>query len=420
MNINSPTYTSLQDFIISDQIYKDKALKLISLIIKLETEPSFGHTNLFLMTRPRGFGLSLVSSAIDRIIKKDHEVLHKIENEGILHEIPKRHTLFLDFKRFNASNVKEFKKSLIDILQELFWFHHIESQFNPYITPKVFFSNLIDALYKRHQEPLVIFIDNYDIPLLRAAMMKTQSEIIECTCLYHDMLNILEKCSNAKVKWGLLTGHTKFHLASELSEGLPLVLDLSSDPAFESMFGFTKDELKLIFEKPIEKICQAKQIDADTYVDSLEKCYGGFAFSDNLVKVMCPACISHVMNNNGLLLPYSATGSYTFLRYALKQKLDRALDLEWLFNKDGQDPLYSNSIDHTLQGKQIGTLLIQLGFAVRTKVLLNQDEAYTSWRYRFECPNLDMKKTFEIISGKAPKSEITSPLDVSQDPTAYS
>ena len=97
MNINSPTYTSLQDFIISDQIYKDKALKLISLIIKLETESSFGHTNLFLMTRPRGFGLSLVSSAIDKIIKKDHEVLHKIENQGILHEIPKRHTLFLDF-----------------------------------------------------------------------------------------------------------------------------------------------------------------------------------------------------------------------------------------------------------------------------------------------------------------------------------
>ena len=123
------------------------------------------------------------------------------------------------------------------------------------------------------------------------------------------------------------------------------------------------------------------------------------------------------MNNNGMLLPYSATGSYTFLRYALKQKLDRALDLEWLFNKDGQDPLYGNSIDHTLQGKQIGTLLIQLGFAVRTKVLLNQDQAYTSWRYRFECPNLDMRKTFEIISGKAPKTEITVSLDVTQDPT---
>ena len=413
MDISSPTYASLQELIVSDQIFRDKALKLISLIIKLENTPSYGFTNIFLINRPRGFGLSLFSQAIDKIMKKDHEVLSKIEDEGILHELPQRHSLFIDFKQFRATTVKDFAQNLILILQEQFWLHHIESQTTPYLTPKVYFSSLVEALCRRHDEPIVIFIDNYDIPLMQASIMKKENDRIEATSLYLDMLNILTKCSNLQVKWCFLTGHTKFNLASEFSEGIPLIEDLSSNIDFENMFGFTRQEVKLIFKDKLEKYSKKLEMDSEEYLDKLELCYGGFSFSDNLVKVMCPACISHVMNNNGLLLPYSASGSYSFLRYALNKNQDK---LEWLFNKDGQDPIYANSIDASLKGKQIGTLLVQLGFATRARVLLNTNEGYTTWRYRFECPNLDMQKTFELLftnyDQKTLKEEITKPLEI--------
>ena len=126
---------------------------------------------------------------------------------------------------------------------------------------------------------------------------------------------------------------------------------------------------------------------------------------------MCPACISHLMANNGLLLPYSGAGKYTFLSKYLKQHKD---DLNWLYDKDGQDPLFSESIDRKLKGKQLGSLLIQLGFATRTNVLANTDEGYTTWRYRFSFPNLDMKKTFDLITEQCPSSDLTKllPLDI--------
>ena len=101
----------------------------------------------------------------------------------------------------------------------------------------------------------------------------------------------------------------------------------------------------------------------------------------------------------------------TFLKYALKHKNN---DLSWLYGKDGQDPLFICSVDKSLEGKQLGSLLIQLGFATSSKVLVNNDEGYTTWRYRFDFPNLDMRKTFDIITGKCDQEEANIPLSFEQ------
>ena len=411
MNSNSLVYTNLQDLIVSEQINRDKSLKVMSFILKLESPQPCGTPSVYMMTRPRGFGLSLLTSATDRIIRREKDIVDKIEDEGLLKELPYRHTVCLDFKNFKAKTPKDFKRNLIDVLQELFWFHHIESHFDAYMTPKVYFKKLLESLYKRHQESMAIIIDNYDKPLMVASMMSDKANASEATSTYLDMLNIIRHTDKA-VRWCLLSGHTKFALASEYSEGLPLIEDLSSDPSFESMFGFTKDELRIVFKNQIEKFAKARDISPESYLNILEKCYGGFCFSDNLVKVMCPASISHLMQNNGQLYPYSASGNYTFLKYALKLKNS---DLSWLYGKDGQDPLFISSIDKTLGGKQLGSLLIQLGFATTSKVLINDDEGYTTWRYRFDYPNLDMSKTFDIITGKCDKEDANLPLSVEKN-----
>lgn len=80
------------------------------------------------------------------------------------------------------------------------------------------------------------------------------------------MLNVIRHTDKA-VRWCLLSGHTKFALASEYSEGLPLVEDLSSDPSFDSMFGFTKEEVKIVFKNQIDKFAKAKDVTAETYLN---------------------------------------------------------------------------------------------------------------------------------------------------------
>ena len=536
MNSNSQVYSTLSDLVLSDQVYKDKADMLFKLISVMEDHDGLGSPGIFMMIRPRGFGLSLISQSIQNLIKMDNEndnelginttpkiistyqskqnnlfnqnvaeesstadttlkeassnkatetkteevpeippedsddkakeetsILDDIKNyiEDLVSEkkeekaddfsdqssideinknassqdllvadeidaiktfynVKKRPVLSLDFKHLTAKNPKEFSEGLLDILQEQFWINHIESHIDPYQTPKAYFDKLLHELNKKYPSiKISILIDNYDVPFMVASEFDHE-QCEESVCDYLDMLNVI-KYSNRTVKWCLLSGHINFSLASETSEGLPLVYDLSSEPMFAALFGFTREDVKEVYEKEIEKFSENMRISSDEYLDMLEQCYGGFLFADNdelynpnCPKMLCPACIAHCMTNNGKLLPYSASGKYDFLKTAL---INNPRNLSWLYGKDGQDPLFSDSIETDVKGKQLGSLLIQLGFATRTKVIINHSDSYVTWRYRFEFPNLDMKKTFDFISGECSEQDLIKPLEVKTETT---
>ena len=106
MNSNSLVYTNLQDLIVSEQINRDKSLKVMSFILKLESPQTYATPSIYMMTRPRGFGLSLLTNATDRIIRREKDIVGKIEDEGLLKELPCRHTVCLDFKNFKAKTPK--------------------------------------------------------------------------------------------------------------------------------------------------------------------------------------------------------------------------------------------------------------------------------------------------------------------------
>ena len=536
MNSNSQVYSTLSDLVLSDQVYKDKADMLFKLVSVMEDHDGLGSPGIFMMIRPRGFGLSLISQSIQNLIKMDNEndnelginttpkiistyqskqnnlfnqnvaeesstadttlkeassnkatetkteevpeippedsddkakeetsILDDIKNyiEDLVSEkkeekaddfsdqssideinknassqdllvadeidaiktfynVKKRPVLSLDFKHLTAKNPKEFSEGLLDILQEQFWINHIESHIDPYQTPKAYFDKLLHELNKKYPSiKISILIDNYDVPFMVASEFEHE-QCEESVCDYLDMLNVI-KYSNRTVKWCLLSGHINFSLASETSEGLPLVYDLSSEPMFAALFGFTREDVKEVYEKEIEKFSENMRISSDEYLDMLEQCYGGFLFADNdelynpnCPKMLCPACIAHCMTNNGKLLPYSASGKYDFLKTAL---INNPRNLSWLYGKDGQDPLFSDSIETDVKGKQLGSLLIQLGFATRTKVIINHSDSYVTWRYRFEFPNLDMKKTFDFISDECSEQDLIKPLEVKTETT---
>ena len=58
-----------------------------------------------------------------------------------------------------------------------------------------------------------------------------------------------------------------------------------------------------------------------------------------------------------------------------------------------------------------------MSFATRTKVIINHSDSYVTWRYRFEFPNLDMKKTFDFISDECSEQDLIKPLEVKTETT---
>ncbi len=69
MNSNSQVYSTLSDLVLSDQVYKDKADMLFKLISVMEDHDGLGSPGIFMMIRPRGFGLSLISQSIQILVK---------------------------------------------------------------------------------------------------------------------------------------------------------------------------------------------------------------------------------------------------------------------------------------------------------------------------------------------------------------
>ncbi len=392
---HSSLYAGLQELILSDYLYIDKSRRLFELLCELENAPRFAAPNIYLLIRPRGFGLSLAAGAIEKLTSRDRGILDKLSLTEEFKELPIHHVITLDFKNFNAQTPREFADELIERIQKLYWNQHIESHISPYQSPKGYFANLIAAVSKRYQEPAVIVIDNYDLPFMVAAEMPCAYQN-EAIAFYLDMLNAIKHAGDS-VSWCLLTGHIKFSLASEISEGLPFVNDISNDPRFETLFGLTYDEVQILFNEKIATIARDFSISPDDYMKALMSCYGGFCFSDNLINVMCPACISHAMANYGALYPYSATGDYRYLKNIFAKTEP---NLKWLFDKDGQDPLHTWSVAMDPCGKEIGALLIQSGFVSRNKVTVHNYDAYTTWRYRFDYPNEDMRRSLLVVSGK--------------------
>ena len=392
---HSSLYAGLQELILSDYLYIDKSRRLFELLCELENSPRFASPNIYLLIRPRGFGLSLAASAIEKLSGRDRGFLDKLSLTEEFKDLPIHHVITLNFKNFNAQNPSEFADELIERIQQLYWNQHIESHITSYQTPRGYFSNLITAVAKRHKEPAVIVIDNYDLPFMVAASMPIEYQN-EAISIYLDMLNAIKHAGD-KVSWCLLTGHIKFILASEISEGLPLVNDISNDPRFESLFGLTQYEVQILFSEKIASIARDLHISSDAYMQALDSCYGGFCFSDNLIEVMCPACISHAMSNYGALYPYTATGDYSFLKNLFNTA---SPNLNWLFDKDGQDPLHTWSVNMNPSGKEIGALLIQSGFVSRNKVTTHNYSSYTTYRYRFDYPNEDMRRALLVVRGQ--------------------
>ena len=395
MNANPSFYSDLHELIISDYLKVEKSSVFFELMREMENTKPLASANIFLMIRPRGFGLSLCTEALNCVLERTRDFtqgLRTDEEKERAENLPRHHVILINLKKVASRTPLEFKEQLLAMLQQLYWEHHLNSAISNYTTPKSYFAELITELSERHREKIVVLIDNYDSPFIMASAMEERYRP-EALATYLEMLNVL-KHARDRVQYAFLSGHIKFRLASELSEGLPLVSDLSSSDKYDTLFGFTKEEVNQVFSEQLEKTAKAHDLNRDECLERICSLYGGFSFSDRLIKVVCPVCVNHVMANGFKFLPYSSGGDYAFLRKSLENNNDA---FDWLYDKDGQDPLYGDSIGLSPLGKELGTLLIQLGFATRDRVIRHDLEGFSTWRYRFTCPNEDMRRTLAIL-----------------------
>ena len=406
MNLLSSNNSTLHEVFLNDHLYVDKTAELVNFITHLEKKPRLRSPNIYLMIRPRGFGLSLVSETIEAFISRSDIVHSKIKTAGFDEIIPKAPVVRLSLNKIKANTPLEFKEALIEMLQLQMWEHHLSARMASSHRPKICFLSLLRELSRKYNESVVVLIDNYDIPFFMTQAMDRKYQQ-EALAIYLDTLNAIKQAGDS-VRWSLLSGHVKFDLASEYSEGLPIVKDYSFSPLCDTLFGFSVDEVKKTFKEELKRVSPRLGVTVSEYVQALEAIYGGYTFSDRQKKMLCPYSVGSAIDNGGVLLPYMSNHDYTFLKHCLEAK---NLNLDWLFGRDGQDALFLDSLTVNPSGKELGSLLLQLGFVVINKVTRSEGDNFINYRYRFDITNHEMKRILKVFRSQASEELLLRPFN---------
>ena len=264
----------------------------------------------YFLTRPRRFGKSLFISTLQAYFEGKRELFKglaiekiKAENNSEWQKYP---VLKLDL------NAKEYTKTehLMAILN-----HHIDEwkkdyniQFNE-IYPDIAFAKIIESLYEKFKQKVVILIDEYDKPLIASIENEELNNAYRTTLkAFYSVIKSLNGC----IHLSFLTGVTKFSKVSIFSD-LNNLYDISFDKEYSSICGITEKELESNFRVEIEELANDCNKPYSEMLDILRTKYDGYRFSEKEEHIYNPFSLLTALAKKRLGDYWFETGTPTFL-----------------------------------------------------------------------------------------------------------
>ena len=268
-------------------------------------------------------------------------------------------------------------------------------------TPARTLELLISALYDKTGKGVVLLIDEYDKPILEHVDSMEDAE------QYRDYIgNFYQiiKGSERYLRFTFITGVTKFAKVSIFSK-LNNLDDISMNPAYGTMFGYTQDEFESYFKEYIDKAADDTGMRRDELLAEIKNWYDGFKFADKSPSVYNPVSIGSFFNNGSDFENYwFATGTPTFLMKLLRSNHIVLSDLPkrtlngTSFNSFNLTDLAQTSPDD----ERLTQLLYQTGYLTIDKLLWSSPDKV----YQLRFPNFEVSYSFaqNLLSEYAPKA----------------
>ena len=170
--------------------------------------------------------------------------------------------------------------------------------------PSSRFDELIKRTYQKHNQRVVILVDEYDKPILDVIENKEQA--IENREFLKGLYSII-KANDEYIKFCFLTGVSKFSKASIFS-GLNMLSDISLLPKYGNICGYTGKDIKECFKEYL--------IDVD--FNELKEWYDGYWFLKD--KIYNPFDMLQYLQNKAFKNYWFASGNPSFLIKLIKEK----------------------------------------------------------------------------------------------------
>ncbi len=333
-------------------IYVDKTREAYDLIND--------YTYAFL-ARPRRFGKSLFIDTLKNIFEAKKELF-----EGLYiydkWDWNEKYPVIKIVWSGNFQTLEKLEKNALVILEENAKRLGIKCKYKD--DASIFLREVIQLACEKHNQRVVILIDEYDKPILDVIENKEQA--IENREFLRGLYSII-KANDAYIKFCFLTGVSKFSKASIFS-GLNMLVDISLIPKYGNICGYTENDVKEKFKEYLDSVD----------FDKIRKWYDGYWFLKD--KIYNPFDVLQYLDNKMLKNYWFSSGNPSFLIKLLKEKKYYLPKLSNLVV--GEELLDIFDIDET----KIEAILFQTGYLTIKRVI--EDEVI---EYELKIPNKEVK-----------------------------
>ena len=322
MKIKMPT-TGLFDFPELIRGGEGKYVDKTELLYRLAS--SRADAQLFI-SRPRRFGKSLMLSTLKAMFEGRRELFKGLALDSLPWEGWETPTPVYSINMANANGgtYEEFRMALRGLVQGLL--EQCGREYDSGNTiPSNFDAFLRSASAKSPTGKIVVLVDEYDEPVAKflhdlETLRKVRSDL-------HDFYEKL-KFNAGTIRLLMMTGVTKLAKLSVFS-GLNHMTDLTMDPRFATLLGYTPDEMDGPLRENVEEFAAKNGMDFGAAKTALLAWYDGYRFSPGTEAKVCnPVSLGRALKNAEFANYWEATGHSTIVVNRIKAAEEIPADLD--------------------------------------------------------------------------------------------
>ena len=268
------------------------------------------------ISRPRRFGKSLMLSTLKAMFEGKRELFKGLAIDALPWEGWTQPTPVYSFtmSSANGGTFDEFRMALYALVAGLC--REIGLEYNASVDATVNFDAFLrNAAAKSPTKQIVVLIDEYDEPV--AKFLDDLPTLNRVRSVLHDFYEKL-KVNSGAIRFLMLTGVTKLTKLSIFS-GLNHLTDLTMNPRFATLLGYTPAELDGALRENIEVFAAKNGMDFAEARKSLLAWYDGYRFSpDSEEKVCNPVSLGKALTSGKFANYWESTGQATIVVNRIK------------------------------------------------------------------------------------------------------
>ena len=323
----------------------------------------------YFLSRPRRFGKSLFLDTLKELFEGNEALFKGLRVHAGWTWGEPNPVVRLDFAGGDYRRPNLLEDSLMDLLAAEERRHGVETDS---LTVPGRFAHLLEALHKRSGRRVVVLVDEYDKPILD--MLDTPSVARANRDLLRNVYGVI-KASDARIRFTFLTGVSKFPKVNLFSQ-LNNLIDITLDPAYSSICGYTERDLDTMFAPELEGLDRAR----------IREWYNGYCWLGD-EKVYNPFDVLLLFNSRTFKPYWFETGSPAFL---VDMLFERQVSTVSLADMVGTEDLLS-----AFDVDDIGTeaLLFQTGYLTITE----EEDLDGEQVFRLGYPNREVRRSLNRV-----------------------